>query len=58
VVADYERDITGKFLASKPKKTTGPIEEIRTNQVADPAAQSALWNVASRVAGGVGYPTA
>jgi NAD(P)-dependent dehydrogenase (short-subunit alcohol dehydrogenase family) len=57
-VADYDRNITGKFFASKPKKMTGLIEEMQMDHVADNAAQSALWNVTSRVAGGVSYPTA
>lgn len=57
-VADYERGTTGKFFASKPKKMTGPLEEIRMDHFDDRAAQTALWNVTSRVAGGVGYPAA
>ena len=57
-VADYDRKITGKFFASKPKKMTGPIEEIQMDHFADSEAQRALWNVTSRVAGGVTYPAA
>lgn len=52
----YGDDITGKFFASKPKKMTGPIEEMRLDHLDNPAAQRALWNVASKVASGVGYP--
>ncbi|MDX2344280.1 MAG: SDR family NAD(P)-dependent oxidoreductase [Acidimicrobiia bacterium] len=55
-VADYDRDVTGKFFASKPKKMTGQIEEMRMDHFADQDAQRALWNVTSRVAGGVSYP--
>lgn len=54
--AGYGDDITGKFFASKPKKMTGPIEEVRLDRFDDPAAQRALWNVTTKVAGGVGYP--
>ncbi len=57
-VADYDRNITGKFFASKPKKMTGPIEEMRMDHVDNHAAQTALWNVTSRLAGGVSYPVA
>ncbi|MCP4303413.1 MAG: SDR family NAD(P)-dependent oxidoreductase [bacterium] len=55
-VADYERNVTGKFFASKPKKMTGPIEEMEMDHFSDREAQRALWNVTSRVAGGVAYP--
>ena len=55
-VAGYGDDITGKFFASKPKKMTGPIEEVRLDHLDNPAAQQALWNVTTKVAGGVGYP--
>ncbi len=57
-VADYDRSITGKFFASKPKKMTGPLEEMQMDHFTNDAAQTALWKVTSRVAGGVSYPTA
>jgi NAD(P)-dependent dehydrogenase (short-subunit alcohol dehydrogenase family) len=57
-VVDYDQNVTGKFFASKPKKMTGPIEEIRMEHFADRDAQRALWKVTSRVAGGVTYPAA
>lgn len=55
-VAGYGDEVTGRFFASKPKKMTGPLTEIRMDHFDDPAAQHALWNVTSKIAGGVGYP--
>ena len=49
-------DVTGRFYASKPKKMTGPIEPIELDHFDNPDAQRALWEVASKVAGGVEYP--
>jgi NAD(P)-dependent dehydrogenase (short-subunit alcohol dehydrogenase family) len=57
-VADYDRSITGKFFASKPKKMTGQVEAMQMDHFSNDEAQTALWNVTSRVAGGVSYPTA
>ena len=54
--AGYGRDVTGKFLASKPKNMTGPLTEIQMDHIDDPVGQRALWRVTSKVAGGVGYP--
>ena len=50
-VADYGPSVTGKFYASPPKKMTGPLTEVQLPHIDDVAAQRALWNVASRVAG-------
>ena len=55
-VASFGPDVNGKFFASKPKKMTGAITEIKMAHLDNPAAQQALWNVTSRVAGGVGDP--
>ena len=57
-VAGYGPDVTGKFFASKPKKMTGPLAEIQMDHFDDRDGQRALWNVTSRVAGGVGYKAA
>lgn len=57
-VADYDPSVTGKFFASRPKKMTGPLAEVQLAHIDDAAAQHALWNVTSRVAGGVSYPQA
>lgn len=54
--AAYGEDVTGKFFASKPKKMTGPLTEIQMDHLDNQAAQRALWNVTSKVVGGVGYP--
>ena len=35
---------------------TGPLHEIEMDHIKDRAAQQALWNVNSKIAGGVGYP--
>jgi len=55
-VVGYGDDVTGKFFASPPKKMTGDLVEARMDHFDDPAAQRALWNVTSKVAGGIGYP--
>ncbi|MBL4689137.1 MAG: SDR family NAD(P)-dependent oxidoreductase [Nannocystaceae bacterium] len=47
---------TGQFLASKPKKGTGPLHTIEMEHFDNPAAQQALWNVTTKITGGVGYP--
>ena len=52
-VAEYSE--TGKFYASKLKKMTGPLEEIRLDHILD---TGALWNVTVRIAGGVSYEVA
>lgn len=52
----YGDDISGKFFASKPKKMTGHLHEIQMAHFDNTAAQAAVWNVTTRVAGGVGYP--
>ena len=57
-VAGYDSAVTGKFFASKPKKMTGPLHEITMDHFDDPVGRRALWNVTTRVAGGVGYPAA
>ena len=54
--AAYGEDVTGRFFASKPKKMTGPLTEIQMDHLDDPAARRALWNVTSKIVGGVGYP--
>lgn len=51
--AGYGPQINGKFFASRPKKMTGPITEIRMDNVDNPPAQRALWNVTARLTGGV-----
>lgn len=55
-VAQLGREHTGKFFASRPKKMTGPLHEITMDHLDNEAAHTALWNVASKVAGGIGYP--
>lgn len=55
-VAEYGDDVTGKFFASPPKKMIGPLEEMRMDHLTNPEGQRALWNVTTKVAGGVGYP--
>lgn len=57
-VAGYGPNVTGKFFASKPKKMTGPLAEIQMDHFGDRDGQRALWNVTSRVSGGVGYEAA
>ena len=57
-VAGYDAGTSGKFFASRPKKMTGPLAEVDLDHIHDVSGQKALWNVASRVAGGVGYPKA
>ncbi len=54
--AGYGDDVTGKFFASKPKKMTGPLTEIEMDHLNDLAGRRALWNVTSKIVGGVGYP--
>lgn len=54
--AAYGDDVSGKFFASAPKKMTGPLVEIRMDHIDNPQGQKALWNVTTKVAGGVGYP--
>lgn len=46
-------EVTGKFFASKPKKMTGRIEEIKMPHFDDRASQEALWSVTSKVTAGV-----
>lgn len=55
-VSQLGPEVTGKFLASKPKKMTGPLVEIDMAHIDNPPAQRAVWDVTTRVAGGVGYP--
>jgi len=55
-VADYDDDVSGKFFASPPKKMIGPLVEVDLDHLNDLAGQQALWNVTTKVAGGVGYP--
>jgi len=45
-VAGYGDEVTGKFFASPPKRMTGRLVENRIDHLDDPAAQSALMNVA------------
>jgi len=54
--ATYGDDVSGKFFASPPKKMVGPLVEIEMDHIDNPPAQKALWNVTTKVAGGVGYP--
>jgi NAD(P)-dependent dehydrogenase (short-subunit alcohol dehydrogenase family) len=54
--AAFGPEHTGKFFASKPKKMTGQLHSIKMDHFDDQDAQRALWNVTSRVAGGVGFP--
>ncbi|NNC91593.1 MAG: SDR family NAD(P)-dependent oxidoreductase [Acidimicrobiia bacterium] len=49
-------DVTGKFFASKAKKMTGPMHAMDMDHFDRPAEQTALWNVTTKLAGGVGYP--
>ncbi len=51
-VAGYGDDVTGKFFASKPKKMTGPLVDIRMDHFDNPAAQRTLWTVTSKISGG------
>lgn len=55
-VAAKGDEVTGKFFASKAKKMTGPLHVMDMAHFDHTAAQKALWNAASRVSGGVGYP--
>jgi NAD(P)-dependent dehydrogenase (short-subunit alcohol dehydrogenase family) len=55
-VAGYGPEVTGEFFASAPGKMTGPLASIRMAHFDNPPAQRALWNVTSKVAGGVNYP--
>lgn len=55
-VAAKSDDVSGKFFASKAKKMTGPLHVMDMDHFDRPAEQKALWNVATKVAGGVGYP--
>ena len=57
-VAQMGDSVSGKFFASKPKKMTGPLAEIRLEHIDHDESRKALWAVTSRVAGGVGYPSA
>jgi NAD(P)-dependent dehydrogenase (short-subunit alcohol dehydrogenase family) len=57
-VAGYDSGVSGKFFASKPKKMTGPLAEVRLDHLDNAAGRQALWNVTSRVAGGVSFPKA
>ena len=54
--SEFDSSVTGKFFASKQKKMTGPLTEIRMDHVDNPAGSRALWAVASTVSGGVGEP--
>ncbi|MGI9659582.1 MAG: SDR family NAD(P)-dependent oxidoreductase, partial [Gaiellaceae bacterium] len=51
--AGFGPSVTGKFFASKPKKMTGALTEIRMAHFDNGPAQKALWNVASRLTGRV-----
>lgn len=55
-VAAKGDEVTGKFFASKAKKMTGPLHAMDMDHFDRPAEQKALWNVTTKVAGGVGYP--
>ncbi|MCP4248331.1 MAG: hypothetical protein GY778_14890 [bacterium] len=55
-VAAKGDDVTGQFFASKAKKMTGPLHAMDMSHFDRPAEQQALWNVTTKVAGGVGYP--
>lgn len=55
-IALLDDEVTGQFLASKPGKMTGPLEEIEMDHIKNRAGQRALWNKTVEVAGGVGYP--
>ena len=57
-VVGYGPEVTGKFFASKPKKMTGPLTEMTYDHIDDREGQQALWNVTTRVVGGVGYKAA
>jgi NAD(P)-dependent dehydrogenase (short-subunit alcohol dehydrogenase family) len=54
-VAARGPEVSGRFFASKPKKMTGPIEEITMDHFDNPEGQRALWNVTAELVG-VGYP--
>lgn len=47
---------SGKFFASKPKKLTGPLVEIRMDHVENKAAQQALWAATVKLAHGANLP--
>ncbi len=55
-VLGFADDVTGKFYASPPKKTTGPLHEYAGPQFTNRVAQEAVWNTVVRLAGGVDYP--
>jgi NAD(P)-dependent dehydrogenase (short-subunit alcohol dehydrogenase family) len=52
----YDDEVTGKFFASKPKKMTGPLVEIRMNHIDNEAARKALWATTAKLAHGVSAP--
>ena len=54
--AEFDAGVSGKFFASAPKKMTGAIQEMKMPQFSDRDGARALWNVVTKVAGGVGYP--
>lgn len=55
-VAAKGDEVTGKFSASRAKKMTGPLHAMDMDHFDRPAEQTALWNVTTKLAGGVGYP--
>jgi NAD(P)-dependent dehydrogenase (short-subunit alcohol dehydrogenase family) len=55
-VESYDDAVSGKFFASKPKKMTGSLVEIRMDHFENRAAQEALWATTTKLAGGVDYP--
>ncbi len=57
-VAGYGPEVNGEFYASKRKKMTGPLNRMDHDHFDDRAGQQALWNVLSRVTGGVSYKAA
>jgi len=52
----YDGEVSGKFFASKPKKFTGPLVEIRMDHFENKAAQQALWTTTAKLAHGVSAP--
>jgi len=52
----YGPERTGHFFASRPKKGTGPLDLVEMAHFDNPAAQTALWHVTTRITGSVSNP--
>ncbi len=55
-VVELGPEQTGKLVASKPKKMTGPILEIEMDHLVRPDLRRAEWDAKRPVSGNVGYP--